>query len=243
MGHIPRLGNPCHHTVYACAYRSLSRSPIMHSIWLVVELHTVRLTPSMLDSYFLVIWQDSGSALPMPPGGVMDPKQERHLSVIVCIQTCYVSVVLQHSALRMRKTLACARNSRAVLNWQVAHAWLLCVVFVQLGVLGCVVKGSGFRGRGCRALALRNFRPEATPLYYVTYCGSRATTPTRRVVSRDNWSGVKSGPPRSCEIWTALAKSGPGIQKPAAVGEQPLSMPVCMITDKGSMPELTQRGW
>ena len=36
-----------------------------------------------------------------------------------------------------------ARNSRAVLNWQVAHAWLLCVVFVQLGVLGCVVKGSG----------------------------------------------------------------------------------------------------
>ena len=43
-----------------------------------------------------------------------------------------------------------------------------------------------------------------------------------RVLSRDNWSGVKSGPPGpifACEIWTALAKSGPGIQKPAAVGE------------------------
>ena len=42
------------------------------------------------------------------------------------------------------------------------------------------------------------------------------------VVSRDNWSGVKSGPPGpifACEIWTVLAKSGPGIQKPAAVGE------------------------
>ena len=33
---------------------------------------------------------------------------------------------------------------------------------------------------------------------------------------------VKSGPPGpifACEIWTALAKSGPGIQKPAAVGK------------------------
>ena len=43
-----------------------------------------------------------------------------------------------------------------------------------------------------------------------------------RGLPRDNWSGVKSGPPGSifaCEIWTALAKSGPGIQKPAAVGE------------------------
>ena len=35
------------------------------------------------------------------------------------------------------------------------------------------------------------------------------------VLSRDNWSGVKSGAPGpifACEIWTALAKSGPGIQ-------------------------------
>ena len=61
-----------------------------------------------------------------------------------------------------------------------------------------------------------------------------------RGLSRDNWSGVKSGPPGpifACEMWTALAKSGPGLQKPANSN--------CLCQCEYCMPdlELKQRGW